>query len=244
MCAVADALRLRFSPRSCLPRYVPCGRAWRYVSTSLPIRAKPSHVWNREALARLSWCGPVVTVRAASLFSGPPRCVASRIAAQAKRRVRTGPQRRAGRDRRWPQRGCGPTARAPRCSPVRPASVGCAGWTIAGIVFWSQSQHLCRLDKTSYWNRNARAGLPGPPRSPTIGGDFLRACERPRIGGVLNDRFVSQTADLRFGRRIGAFFSALEIPFPGNGDRRRRRLGSNGELARRKSKHLEVVSAE
>jgi hypothetical protein len=54
----------------------------------------------------------------------------------------------------------------------------------------------------------------------------------------LNDRFVSETADLWFGRRIGVFFSALEIPFPGNGDRRRRRLSSNGELARRKSEHL------
>ena len=37
---------------------------------------------------------------------------------------------------------------------------------------------------------------------------------------------------------IDAFFSALEIPFPGNGGPRRRRLGSNGELARRKSEHL------
>jgi hypothetical protein len=45
----------------------------------------------------------------------------------------------------------------------------------------------------------------------------------------LNNRFVSETADLWFGRRIGVFFSALEIPFPGNGDRRRRRLSSNGE---------------
>jgi hypothetical protein len=54
----------------------------------------------------------------------------------------------------------------------------------------------------------------------------------------LNDRFVSETADLTFGRRIGAFFSALEIPFPGNGDCSRQRLGSNGELLGRKPKHL------
>jgi hypothetical protein len=40
VCAIADALRLRFSPRSCLPRYVPCGRAWRCVSTFLSNRAK------------------------------------------------------------------------------------------------------------------------------------------------------------------------------------------------------------
>jgi hypothetical protein len=37
---------------------------------------------------------------------------------------------------------------------------------------------------------------------------------------------------------IDAFFSALEIPFPGNGDRSRQRLGSKRELLRRKPKHL------
>ena len=41
-----------------------------------------------------------------------------------------------------------------------------------------------------------------------------------------------------FGRRIGAFFSAPEIPFPGNGDRSRQRLGSNGQLLGRKPEHL------
>src|SRR6516225_4449792 len=45
-------------------------------------------------------------------------------------------------------------------------------------------------------------------------------------------------ADLWLGGRIGAFFSAQEIPFPGNGDRGRRRLGSNGQLLGRKPKHL------
>ena len=39
-------------------------------------------------------------------------------------------------------------------------------------------------------------------------------------------------------RRFGASFSGLEIPFPGNGDRSRQRLGSNGELLRRKPEHL------
>jgi hypothetical protein len=38
--------------------------------------------------------------------------------------------------------------------------------------------------------------------------------------------------------RIDAFFSALEIRFPGNGDRSRQRLGSKGELLGRKPKHL------
>ena len=51
------------------------------------------------------------------------------------------------------------------------------------------------------------------------------------------DRLVSETADLWFGGRIDAFFSALEIPFPGNGDRSRQRT-SKGELLRRKPKHL------
>jgi hypothetical protein len=54
----------------------------------------------------------------------------------------------------------------------------------------------------------------------------------------LYDRLVSETADLWFGGRIDTFFSAREIPFPGNGDRSQQRLGSNGELLRRKPKHL------
>jgi hypothetical protein len=54
----------------------------------------------------------------------------------------------------------------------------------------------------------------------------------------LYDRLVSETADLWFGGRIDAFFSALEIPFPGNGDRSRQKLGSNGQLLRRKPEHL------
>jgi hypothetical protein len=39
----------------------------------------------------------------------------------------------------------------------------------------------------------------------------------PELVGFLYDRLVSETADLWFGGRIDAFFSALEIPFPGNG---------------------------
>jgi hypothetical protein len=40
------------------------------------------------------------------------------------------------------------------------------------------------------------------------------------------------------GGRFGGFVSGLEIPFPGNGDRRTQRRGSNAELPRRKSEHL------
>ena len=60
----------------------------------------------------------------------------------------------------------------------------------------------------------------------------------PELAGSLYDRLVSETAEPWFGRRIGAFFSGQEIPFPGNGDRSRQRLGSNGQLLRRKLKHL------
>ena len=62
--------------------------------------------------------------------------------------------------------------------------------------------------------------------------------EGPELAGLLYDRLVSETADPWFGRRIGAFFSGQEIPFPGNGDRGRQRLGSNGQLIGRKPEHL------
>jgi hypothetical protein len=38
------------------------------------------------------------------------------------------------------------------------------------------------------------------------------------MAGFLFDRLISETADLWFGGRIDAFFSTLEIRFPGNGD--------------------------
>ena len=53
----------------------------------------------------------------------------------------------------------------------------------------------------------------------------------PELAGLLCDRWVSETADPWFGRRIGAFFSAPEISFPGNGDGSPQRLGSNGQLS-------------
>ena len=90
-------------------------------------------------------------------FRGPPRCVAVRIAVQktvrstctctrSSRRLRSRAAASWRRDRRWPQRGCGPAARAPPCAPVRRARVG---WTIAEIVFWPQCRRLSRLDKLS-----------------------------------------------------------------------------------------------
>jgi hypothetical protein len=38
-----------------------------------------------------------------------------------------------------------------------------ACWTILEIVFVGQKASLRPLDKTSHWNRNAGASLPGPP---------------------------------------------------------------------------------
>jgi hypothetical protein len=63
--------------------------------------------------------------------------------------------------------------------------------------------------------------LSGPPRSRVLPEISCRRAKGPESAGFLNDRFVSETADLWLGGRIGAFFSALEIPFPGNGDRSR-----------------------
>ena len=72
MCAVADALRLRFSPRSCLPRCVPHGRAWRCVLSRHFRRTVPKPFPSCvEALTRLSWCGPVVTAPGRNYFTGP-----------------------------------------------------------------------------------------------------------------------------------------------------------------------------
>jgi hypothetical protein len=55
--------------------------------------------------------------------------------------------------------------------------------------------------------------------------------ERPRIGGDLCDGSFSETTLLRVAGRFCAFFSGPEIPFPGNGDRARQRLGSNAGYA-------------
>ena len=62
-------------------------------------------------------------------------------------------------------------------------------------------------------------------------GDFLKVNERPRIGGDLCDGSFSETASLQSAGRFYAFFSGPEIPFPGNGDRERQRLGSNAGYA-------------
>ena len=72
---------------------------------------------------------------------------------------------------------------------------------------------------------------PGPTTQSCVTGDFLKVYERPRIGGDLCDGSFSETASLQSAGRFCAFFSDPEIPFPGNGDRVRQRLGSNAGYA-------------
>ena len=55
--------------------------------------------------------------------------------------------------------------------------------------------------------------------------------ERPRIGGDVCDGSFSETASLQSAGGFCAFFSGPEIPCPGNGDRKRQRLGSNAGYA-------------
>jgi hypothetical protein len=66
----------------------------------------------------------------------------------------------------------------------------------------------------------------------------VAAGKGPQLAGLLHDHLVSETADFRCKGHFGAFFSGAKIRFPGNRDRCRRRLGSNGELLRRKPEHL------
>src|SRR5215813_5440754 len=72
---------------------------------------------------------------------------------------------------------------------------------------------------------------PGPTTQSHATGDFLKVYERPRIGGDVCDGSFSETASLQSADRFCAFFSGPEIPFPGNRDRERQRLGSNAGYA-------------
>jgi hypothetical protein len=72
---------------------------------------------------------------------------------------------------------------------------------------------------------------PGPTTQSYATGDFLKVYKRPRIGGDLCDRSFSETASLPSAGGFCAYFSGPEIPFPGNGDRERQRLGSNAGYA-------------
>jgi hypothetical protein len=58
------------------------------------------------------------------------------------------------------------------------------------------------------------------------------------LAGICATILPLETTLFRVGGRFCAFFSGPEIPFPGNGDSERQRLGSNARLRRRKSEHL------
>jgi hypothetical protein len=79
-----------------------------------------------------------------------------------------------------------------------------------------------RADKVGHHKFLIAQGFGSPPGPTTQSDDcrdFLwRLRASPNWRGFLYDRFVTETADLWFGHRIGFFFSALKIPFPGNGD--------------------------
>ena len=79
---------------------------------------------------------------------------------------------------------------------------------------------------------------PGPTTHSRNCGDFLKACEMPRFGGDLVLPLGLRDPDLWFWRPMGAFFSALEIPFPGNGDHCSAETRFEWELLRRKPEHL------
>ena len=54
-------------------------------------------------------------------------------------------------------------------------------------------------------------------------GNFPAAGEKPPGGGMRRERLVSVTCDLELEGSLGALFSGLEFPFPGNGDCGRQR---------------------
>jgi hypothetical protein len=83
------------------------------------------------------------------------------------------------------------------------------------------------LEPTAHNGLVGGSSPPGPTTQSCATGDFLKVYERPRIGGDLSDGSFSENTQSRLGGRYCAFFSGLEIPFPGNRDRERQRLGSN-----------------
>src|SRR3977135_2342538 len=58
-------------------------------------------------------------------------------------------------------------------------------------------------------------------------GDFLKACEWPRIGGALGPPLVSETAQQLLEAPIWSFVSGLKKSFPGNGDQECQRRIAN-----------------
>ena len=72
--------------------------------------------------------------------------------------------------------------------------------------------------------------LPGPPRTrrpPEISWLFANSAELARCPGLTG---APETARLRLGGHFRRFVSGRKIPFPGKGDHRGQRLGSNAAL--------------
>jgi hypothetical protein len=71
-----------------------------------------------------------------------------------------------------------------------------------------------------------------------VWGNFPAAGEKPPEGGMRRERLVSGTWDLVWEGSLGALFSGLEFPFPGNGDCGRQRQVRLSWLRRSKAQHL------
>ena len=77
---------------------------------------------------------------------------------------------------------------------------GPRGWTIAG-VFWCKAGICVGWTKTSHWNRNGRAGLPGPPFDSQAGEFFYLFALRSRtFAGIECSRAVQPASDLQPSR--------------------------------------------
>ena len=116
--------------------------------------------------------------------------------------------------------------------PREPGAIAARGVALYGVRVGLPASE--RIGPVAQWlEPTAHNGLvggsspPGPTTQSCATGDFLKVYERPRIGGDLCDGSFSETTLLRVAGRFCAFFSGPEIPFPGNGDRERQRLGSN-----------------
>jgi len=98
---------------------------------------------------------------------------------------------------------------------------------LAEVMKNTRCHRYFRLSNPAHNGLVGGSNPPGPTTQSYATGDFLKVYERPRIGGDRCDGSFLETAPLQSGGHFCAFFSGPEIPFPGNGDRARQRLGSN-----------------
>jgi hypothetical protein len=113
-----------------------------------------------------------------------------------------------------------------------------------GTAFVTESPTTFVSSRPTIFGSSRRPGIAGNSQAETgsiraastttqssATGDFLKMYERPRIGGDRCDGSFSEMASLLSAGRSCAFFSGPEIPFPGNRDRERQRLGSSAGYA-------------